>query len=379
MKKMILKLALFTMIFYPVALLAQPGFSVQSSGGYTSNVFGNYRTLPDYYTDFNIYANNDWLSENYGLRAYYDGTVTMFDRYRDKNYHHHEVGLSFYHDLNENGGRLYAGIGISKRNHTDTYQWFELNEAFLFANTRIKLMSQLYGYLGLKITNRNYNNLDAFSHWQSVYFARISKFFDSGTTVIFEADLLSKNYIPSTEKSLIEGFPEIVTIGDSYSRQAVVLFRMAQALSITTGLSGQVLVRRNLSNSVRYLGTSDGFFYSDEEVFNDVFGYNAREMELTLKQSLPWKMKLSTGSMLKLKEYNNRLALDLDGNPFLDERFRNDKRWINWFTLEKTIRLSQAVDPLALSIGWTSVNNRSNDVYYDYRTSYFSFTVSQDF
>ncbi len=379
MKKMILKVALFTMMFFPAALLAQPGFSVQSSGGYTNNVFSNYRTLPDYYTDFNVYANNDWLYENHGLRAYYDGNVTMFDRYRDKNYFNHEFGLSFYHDLNEKGDRLNAGTGVSKRNHSDTYKWFELNEAFIYVNTRIKLMDQLYGYMGLKVTNRNYKNLDAFSHWQLMSFARISRFFDSGTTIIVEADLLSKNYIPSTEKSFIEGFPETVTIGDGYSRQAVALFRMAQALSLTTGLSGQVLVRRNLSNSVRYLGTADGFYYSDEEVFNDVFGYNAREMDLTLKQILPWKMKLSAGSMLKLKDYNNRLAMDLEGNPYPDERFRNDKRWINWFTLEKTIRLSQAVDPLALSMGWTSVKNRSNDAYYDYRTSYFSFTISQVF
>ena len=379
MKKIILIIVLVTMINSPMTLLSQPGFSVQSSGGYTSNVFGNYRTLPDYYTDFNIYANNDWSYENYGLRAYYDGTVTMFDRYRDKNYFHHQVGLSFYFNLNENGNKLYAGTGLSKRNHTETYQWFELNETFLFVNTRIKLMNQLYGYFGLKATNRNYHNLNVFSHWQTMSFARISRFFDTGTTLIVEADLLSKNYNSSSEKSLIEDFPEIVTIGDGYSRQAAVLFRMAQALSLKTGLSGQVLVRRNLSNSVRYLGTSDGFYYSDEEIFNDVFGYNAREMDLTLKQMLPWKMKFSAGTMLKLKDYNNRLALDLDGNPYPDERFRKDKRWINWFTLEKTIRLRQAVDPLAVSIGWTSVHNRSNDVYYGYSTSYFSFTVSQDF
>ncbi|MBN2411277.1 hypothetical protein JXQ31_06260 [candidate division KSB1 bacterium] len=379
MKSRILIFVITILVSYPAMLLPQPGISVQSSGGYTSNVFGNYRTLPDYYSNFNIYANNDWLNEDHGLRVYYDGNVTMFDQYRDKNYFKHEFGLSLYHDLNKNGDRLYAGTGFSNRKHTENYKWFELFESFLYVNTRIKLMDQLYGYAGLQVTNRNYKNLDAFSHWQSMFFARVSRFFDTGTTIIVEADLSSKNYITSAEKSVIEGFPEMITVGDGQSRQVVALFRMAQALSLTTGLSGQLSIRRNLSNSVRYLGTSDGFYYSDEEVFNDVFGYNAREFELTLKQKLPWNMKLSAGSMLNLNEYNNRLALDLEGNPFPDERFRNDNRLSNWFMLEKTIRLSQAVDPMKISAGWTSVNNKSNDVYYDYRTSYFSFTVSQDF
>ena len=358
---------------------AQLGFSLDTQSGYASNAFANYNTLPDYYTTINASLNNDWINEERGVRWFYSGSLDAFKKYTSRTYQNHSIGLNYYRNFNDGGNRLDAGFNVSKRVHSEDYKWYEMAQYYGYANAKFIISDQTFGYFGINVRWRDYTYLDAFSHSQTILFARLSRFFDSGTTLILEMNMFSKSYFPESNVSTLENLPEIVTIGDGNSQQFVGLVKAAQSLNATTGLSMQFLMRRNIISSVRYLGTSTGYYYSDEELFDDVYGYNGEELNATLKKHLPWRMQLSLGSSMRLKHYDQRLALDLEGNPFADERLREDKRLSGWISLVKSFKLNTSMRPLSISFNWSTFNNISNDPYYDYSSSFFTFGFSQDF
>ncbi len=379
MKKIITTIAIFFLFAYSKLSIGQTEFSIKTMGGYTNNAFANYLSLPDYYTNINAFLNHDWVSEMRGIRWFYDGSLVAFSKYQERTYHSHQVGLTYYSYFDENNNKLNAGVNTSKRYHKEAYHWYELIESSAYTNIKLLLSQQLYTYLGANFIWQEYTSLEAFSNWQSILYWRMSRFFDSGTTLILEADLLGKHYYPVGETSNIDDFPEIVTIGEGSSQQFVGMIKAAQALTAKTGISVQMLLRKSLTTSVRYLGSSTGYYYSDESLFDDIHGYNAEELNLTLKKWLPWNINLIASTTLDWKHYNQRLALDLDGVPFSDERLRADTRISHSISVKKMLKLGANLRPFTLSVNWILMQNSSNDPYYNYNTRFFTFGLSQNF
>ncbi|MBN1466423.1 DUF560 domain-containing protein [candidate division KSB1 bacterium] len=370
---------LFSMILALAALtFGQVGFSIDAEGGYASNIFANYRQLPDYYQNFQGYLNYDALSEGAGLRAFYQGAATLFENYDARSYSLHQVGLSFYNYINESEQqKLNLGINATMRLHREEYQWYEYKQGYFFANYKTALRPQLYGYIGVNSRVRAYDNLRPYSYLQHVAFLRLSSFFNSGTSLIAELDFMHKDYLH--DEATPGEFAELQTDGDGQNQQLIGILRVAQAVTLKTGLSAQLTVRRNLTSSVRYLIDAEGYYYSDEELFDDPFGYEAEQFDIALKQKLPWKIQVELAGAYLMKHYSNRLALDLDGYPFIDLRLRGDQRFIGQISLSKAWHVSRSIAPMIFSIDLSFTRNDSNDPYYIYNTRYFSVGFSQSF
>lgn len=378
-----IKFWLFSMfsgvVIFLTPAFGQMGLSVNSESGYLSNAFSNYKGTPDYYTGIDATFGRAWMDEVKGFQLAYQGSLNAFKHYRDRTFHDHSAKLAYYRHWSEEGHRLNAGLEVGKKLYSAAYNWYEWQQASGYANVKLNLTEQFYAYLGMTFRLRDYTRLDAFSHWQSSLYWRVSRFFDSGTTLILEADLFTKRYQPSGTTSNIEGLPEIVTLGGGISRQVVALVRMAQAISSQTGISAELQWRKNLLNSVRYLGNPEGSYYSDEELFDDIYGYEGPEISASLKQSLPRRMKLIIGGSLAQKNYEQRLALTLDGLPFEDGRLRQDARNSVWLTLQKAFPLGSEWQPLTVSINWTGIRNKSNDPYNQCTSGFFSVGISEEF
>ena len=370
-------LTVLYIIFLQNGVFAQIGLSLETESGYASNSFANYRMLPDYYFYLSSRVTYDRIAGSHGFRAFYKGYLNTYKVYRDRNFSDHTIGLTVFKNLTKY--KLNAGIQGSGRYFGDSYRWYERRQLYAYVNMKAVLFDQLYGYAGINIRLKDYPYLQPFSHWQNVWFIRLSRFFDTGTTVIAESDLLLKEYVPENTMDSVDELPEIVTLGDGGSQQWVALIRGAQSLTSKTGVNAQLLLRRNIKSSVRYMGSMSGVYYSDEELFDDIFGYNAEQFSLTLRQMLPWRTKLSLGSTWIDKKYDKRLALDLDGTPYPDGRLRSDRRWIHWISIEKSLSVLSTQQPVIFSVDWTLLHNNSNDPFYDYSSNYFTFGISQNF
>lgn len=360
-------------------LYSQVGFAVDIEQGHASNVFSNYRQLPDSYTAVEAQLNYDWLVKNSGFRLFYRPDFTWFQNFDYRSYQTHNIGTAYYVVLNQNGDKLTAGVDYRSRSHSDDYQWFEYRQVNAYVGVRLSLANQLLGYAGLATALRNYSALTPFSHRIDQIYLRISRFFDSGTTIITEANLLQKQYSAERQTQMPEGFPTFYTDGMGDNRQFVALVRLAQSLSPNSGISSQFLARRNMANTVRYLVSTEGDYYSDEELFDDVFGFDGEQYSLSFKQRLPWKMTGELALGLHNKRYINRYAFDLEGYPFEDLRIRRDQRQTVSLSLTKPLRFNQKLEALSISLDFAAIVNRSNDPYYHYRNRYFSLSLSQKF
>jgi hypothetical protein len=356
--------------------LGQIGISIDAESGYASNIFANYRQLPDYYQYVQGYVNYDLLSETAGARIFYQGSATLFENYDVRSYSLHQFGLLYYKHFKE-GQKLNTGLNVNMRLHHDDYRWYEYRQGYIFANYKTILRPQLYGYVGFNSRIRAYDNLSPYSYLQNVVFLRLSSFYNSGTSLIGEFDFMHKQYLHADADP--GEFAALQTDGDGRSSQIVGILRFAQAITPKTGLSAQFILRRNLVSSVRYLINEEGYYYSDEELFDDPFGYEAEQFDITLKQKLPWKMQAEIGGAYVMKHYSNRPALDLEGYPYADMRLRDDQRFIGQISIAKAWQYSRSMAPVTLSVDFSFMKNNSNDPYYLYNTRYFSFGISQNF
>jgi len=358
---------------------AQFGASINIQSGHASNIFSNYRQLPDFYNDLQADLNYDIISATKGLRLFYSGNATLFETYDYRSYQVHSVGLSYYTYIGEKQSKINVGFNGRIRRHTDEYLWYQYNQGYGYITLKIPFQDQLFGYVGVNFRFRNYEKLSPYSYWRSTSYLRLSRFYNSGTSIIVEFDYMQKQYLHSDASSPLQDFPYMQTDGSGNSRQIVGLLRIAQAVTSKTGLSTQFLIRRNLNSSIRYLINEAGYYYSDEELFDDMFGYQAEQWNMSVKHRLPWKMQLSMGGTYLLKHYFNRLALDLQGYPFEDQRLRDDQRLIGWVSLTKVWQYSKTMKPITFSVDFSAMKNNSNDPYYTFNTHYLTVGISQNF
>ncbi len=224
---------------------------------------------------------------------------------------------------------------------------------------------------------RSYANLAPFTHSRSLFYSRSSWFFATGTTLIVEGDLMSKRY--GSDQTGSSALPDVYTTGDGSSVQALLSLRAAQGLSRRIGVSGEYQLRRNLSTTTRYIGNSEGFYYSDEELFEDVFAYHGDAVLLNYRQELPWAMRLTLSGRREHRAFDNRPAADLLGEPFADGRLRDDRRTVYTIEWQKRLVLKSGWSPLTLNLTWSSLKNGSNDPYYDYRSNFWGAGLSHSF
>ncbi len=369
----------FFVLLFAALTWAQMGISFDAESGYASNIFSNYSQLPDYYNNISGLIHYDKLSDARGTRLFYNGAGRFFQQYDYRNYQTHSLGVSYYRYLGDRGHKLNAGANASMRLHSEDYKWYEYRQGYAFAALKMLLSDQLYGYVGVNFKMRDYTLLTPYSYWQNMTYVRVSRFYNSGSSVIAEVDYMQKQYLSADIQSPLESFPYTEMDGEGSSRQVVALLKFGQAVNPKTGLGLQLLLRRNINSSVRYLISDAGYYYSDEELFDDVFGYEAEQLRLTLKRRLPWRMQASFGASATAKHYINRRALDLQGYPFEDGRLRDDTRFIAFLTLTKTLSYSRSMAPVRFNVDFTYIVNNSNDPYYHYKTNYISFGISQSF
>ncbi len=353
----------------------QFSLSLESSTGHMSNAFANHSALPDYYTALDAGVNHDWIRERSGLRLHYDGSITLFQQYNERNTHSHQAGLAGYQLLGGSEHRLDAGLQAGRRFHTASYQWYEQEQLQAYASLKYIVAPQWFTYAGISLEMRRYPELTPFSHSRSQIYGRTSWFFSTGTTLIAEADLMHKSYT-STGNEIQAAYSEVAASGEGGSSQLLLLLRAAQALSATTGLSFEYQLRHNLSTSTRYLASTDSFYYSDEELFEDYFAWHGGALQMTLRQELPWGTRLTVSGRREQRNFDDRLAADLLGEPFADNRLREDRRLTLAVDLEKRVKLNAEGSFLQLALNGAWLKNDSNDLYYDYKNSWWGLSLT---
>jgi hypothetical protein len=372
---------LFMLAFVILGLLSSAGsqtsFSLENQNGYIGNAFSNYAALPDYYSFFTAALHHDRLGEKSGLRLYYNGSYTAFKNYSERNTHSHELGLAWYTLLGEAENRIDAGVNAGTRLHSESYQWYMQEQFQAYMAVKYIIKPHWFTYLGVTLNSLRYPELVPFSQVRSLLYARSSWFLPTGTTLITEADLMQKAYTGSAS-ALQQAYTEVQTAGEGRSTQLLWLLRVAQGVSSRIGLSAEFQLRHNFASASRYLGNAEGYYFSDEELFEDYFAWHGHSLQLGYRHELPWDMNLTLSGRSEERIYDERLAADLLGNPFPDGRLREDVRTLFSVEWQKELRVNSAASPLTIELGWSWLKNSSNDLYYTYRSASWGMGLSYE-
>ncbi len=146
--------------------------------------------------------------------------------------------------------------------------------------------------------------------------------------------------------------------------------RIGQSVFENTGISIMAQYQTNLKKESRYLASINASF-SDDELFDDHYGYEGLMLQGMLTQALPFDSRLRFSFSSQEKKYSNLPAYNLQGVQIAHNRL--DRRNV------LTIQLQKEFDLFTLQLMYEHIKNSSNDPFYDYKNNAFTIGLTIPF
>ncbi len=392
-------LILFLLTLLPHFAWGQFRTSVSLFSSYDDNPFRNSFQRPDYITTGVL--SFEYIPDESSFRFFATGNLSLFRDYSERRYFSNSFGVSYTKPFGEDEeNALYVGTSYFMRFNRAAYDYYDFSQLIGYVNLKYYLdySEGVMSRAGYRLRYRGYRNLEEFSYLEHYGFVQLSKFFESKTTVLAELDLGNKNYV-STPASMFTATGNMHAAGMmggrmdgrmnqntryvSYSRpsttQLIGILRVAQSLSQTTGVSVQYLRRWDVSERTRFLSSGAVDFQGDEELWDDPYGYQGNEYNVTLTQNLPWGMTSRISTDYLVKDYARRTFAATDTNTPTGP-LRSDTRLVVGIDLRKSFGEAWGFfDGFTISLSYFYQRNKSNDPYYDFRNNSFNVGLATQF
>jgi hypothetical protein len=247
------------------------------------------------------------------------------------------------------------------------YRFYDNTQLSLYANLKHSFAERLAGRASYSFRSVSFSELSDFDYTEHYGFIQGTFSLPTRTTLILEADIGTKIYSTPNYDSTMQqpnqgkgkGRAQQIAASTPSVTQLIGLARIGQPLMEGTGLSLTTTYQVNLQKESRYLSSEYGTI-SDDELFDDHYGYEGLQTSMTLTQLLPAEMQMKLTGSLQSRNYSERPAYDLSGNQIAGTR--EDTRKV------MTVQLEKRFESLGVSLGlsYDYIINRSNDVFYDY-------------
>ncbi|MCI0695413.1 surface lipoprotein assembly modifier [candidate division KSB1 bacterium] len=365
MKRIIILALLSSLLNFKTAW-AQFSFDARVMTMYDDNVNNNHLSLSDKVALLSLQVAQEWENETRNTQLFYTGAYSYFDQVRERAFHYHSIGLAYSQLFGEERQtQLNSGITYNLRRNRESYTFYDHQQVSAYVNLKHYLAERSLGRFSYSFRYLSFDELSDFNYVEHYGFAQLTQSFTTKTTLILEADLGTKIY---TSANLEETATmsrgrghggRIVTASKPKVTQLVGIARLGQGIVAGTGLSLTAQYQLNLQKDSRYLSSGYGVI-SDDELFDDHYGYEGPQVSVMLTQLLPAGMVMKISGNMQERNYTERPAYDLTGNQSADERA--DTRRAFSMQLEKTFK------SLGFSIGlaYDHIRNNSNDLFYDY-------------
>ncbi len=379
MKRRIIQWSLLCAI-WPSVAAAQLQSTASLTTSVDNNAYRNYSATEDVISQLNVDISTGWTLAKWKGQFYYDGYLNHFADNSDRTFQFHRFGFASQRNLGASKGQLSTGARLAIRVDGEAYDVYDYSEVSGYLNLKFPLKGLGIFYTGYNVRMRDYANLQELSNWEHTAFGRLNISLPSRTTFIFSTQLGYKDYISQVVAEVVEQ-----TDGDGMNNpgrgnrtsimytevdnpsagQWVNSVRISQSLFSKTGLSAYGRKRQNFGDDGRFLTSLETGYFTEDELYDDRYGYESLETGVLLSQLLQSNLMLRLGLDYYDKDYQ-RGALDLDGNSLPGEVLRADNRHQIWGSLEKTFKIRHLGRSLKLSLEYLYLRNDSNDPYYDY-------------
>ncbi len=364
--KRIIPLALLSSFLIIKAAWAQFSFGAQVMTMYDDNVNNNCLGISDKVALLSLQVARDWESVTRNTQLFYTGAYSYFDQVRERTFLYHSMGLAHSRLFGvEKQTQLNAGLTYNLRRNRESYSFYDHQQVSAYVNFKHYLAERSLGRFSYSFRYLRFDELSDFNYVEHYGFAQLTQSFTTKTTLILEADLGTKIYTSanleetaSTSRGRGHG-GRVVTTSRPKVTQFAGIARLGQGIVAGTGLSLTAQYQVNLQKDSRYLSSEYGSI-SDDELFDDHYGYEGPQVNVMLTQLLPAGMVIKISGGTQKRNYSERPAYDLDNNQIAGERADTRKVF--------STQLKKIFESLGFSLGlaFDYIRNESNDLFYDY-------------
>jgi len=330
---------------------------------YDDNVNNNALQLTSTVTTLNFEGGYAWEGESSLAHLSYDGTFTYFESLLERTNHFHALNADYAHYYGEENQNVFTLSGIVGTNiNRDTYTLFDHSVYSAGMNYKYFVTDWMIHKGGYSVRNLSFSSLNDFSYTEHSIFLHAAFAATSTTTAIVQTDLGSKFYSAtpsmassSMRRGVLSSLMPSVT-------QFIGTIKIGQRLSDEIGLSVTGRYQWNLQKQTRYLSSEYGFI-SDDELFDDHYGYEGLHTSMTITSLLSESMTLKLSGGIQNKLYSSLAAFDMAGNYVADQRI-DTRSYIN-------VGLQKNFEELGFSLKGAVdfIQNSSNDAFYEYKNN----------
>jgi hypothetical protein len=338
------------------------------------NVSNSYERGSDRVTLFNLKPSYELNSDATSTQFWYDGSFAFYSSFVDRTFQYHSVGVTHTRTFgDEDAGTMEFSGDYAARRNRESFILFDHTTFGLAAATEYYFTEKFAGAARYAFHSMTFAQLGDFDYREHVISLKQSLQLFPTTTIIFHNEIGIKNYSRSigTDSALL-------TQGGSMTGkvqrtvQLISSLRIGQSLGEMTGVSLSAGYRYNFQQSARHLSSEYGTL-SEDELFNDHYGYEGVRGGMLLTQLLPSDITLRLRFDHEQRDYALLAAYDLAGLQTAPTRqdAHNvysaviEKKWSNF--------------PLTLMLSYEYIKNASNDAYYEYTNNVFSVGLTVPF
>ena len=344
---------------------------------YDDNVNNNYLPISDRVTEAALNLAHDWTSESSNAQIFYMGAINYYSAITERTYHSHSMGAT-YSKLFDDDGKTLLNLGgtFGLRVGRDDYTFYDNNIISVYANVKHTFTEQVVGKAGYSFRSVRFPELPDFNYAEHNGSVQATFFLPTSTTIILETDIGTKIYSTPNDDSTLSSASQGQGMGRrmlSASSPAVTqvagIARVGQAVMDGTGLSVTASYQWNVQKESRYL-TSDYGTISDDEIFDDHYGYEGTQSSVMLTQLFPSNIHMNIIGAIQNRKYIDRPAYDAGDNIIAGAR--EDTRTV------VTLQMKKKIETFGMVIGlsYDYITNRSNDFFYDYTNNAFTARIS---
>ena len=406
----------------PAAASAQLHFGLYTSSMYDDNSFSIYEKRADVYHSLFGALSADAKLGRYGyMQGYYYGAIVLFRTFEDRTYNIHTLGaytqiqLNYREDEPEEQGDTDTGDNdaeehsgpappslrlaqeepvfndslvswlfvipqVGARFDKERWNFYDFQRGSLLLKWNRPLFGSLASQLLYHIEYKYYPHLEQFTHIEQIGGLNLNHELSRRLEVFGSVNYGYKSYTETIVDTLDPeegGDGSVTQLTTPATSQVELSAGMVYQLFPQAPLAFSYLLRLNPMNTARYVDQGPIIGSTEDEIFDDRYGYEGHEFRLQLDGLLPGSIRTTNAVQYVLKDYP-REATDLNGIPFEGKPMRADKRFV--LQLQALYPLFRSSEGSGLSIGlaYNFIRNESNDSYHNYNVHQVALVLSGD-
>lgn len=342
---------------------------------FDDNAFNNYLQVHDRLTEVSLQGGYDWETENSSTQILYTGSLNYFALIPGRTFHQHNADVTYTHlSGGEEETLLSAGGTFTLRRNHQEFSIYDHSQISLQGNLRSYLSEVFLMKGGYVFSSVTFTNLTDLNYLEHSLFLQAALSLPSRTTFILQGDLGFKEYRTANPDTGTVTSPmgarwQSVDVAAPGVTQLTGTLRIGQGITEKTGISLTGQYQANLRKEARYLALEGGIL-TDDELFDDHYGYEGPMGSAMLTQLLPADFRFRAYGSVQERRYSNRPALNLQGLQVAPQRI--DTRSAISLSLDKGF---PSLGLLA-SLVYDRITNTSNDAFYSYRNDALSMRLT---